>query len=443
MPQTNTQQNKDNILFPSTAGTGIGYNPFGQQNQSSNIFGPSNAIGQRPADPAPASNIFGNQPTHSTSNNTNAANNFTITNEHTKPFMLYFMPIGNDLQAVPKELKDFTSLPSFQSQISDQLQNIKIQPQVTQLEAFQQKLESSFLDNASVSQHVPTFNRAAYHEAKRNALTKLTTIGRPTASNSSFVRTKQREEQASFRQPDRTDAQADSSEKDKLTISLFYKGGFPITIRESFAPNVALAAVLDFLCSDRKLLSRTDLKHAKLSAGLKKLELFDHVRDIDLTREVLKVVVPASTEARQSTQEDQAKPLLSPNSELQTQPTASELQQMSQQELSAVENFCVWNKFVRIEFQKPVDLRNVNLDETVKLEYKSAQVYGEDKNKQEVGKGLNQPAHITYFGFKVPKDADDLERFEEKMTDLAAKRKAKLIGINTEDNSITIGVKNF
>ena len=84
-----------------------------------------------------------------------------------------------------------------------------------------------------------------------DALTKLTTIGRPTASNSSFVRTKQREEQASFRQPDRTDAQADSSEKDKLTISLFYKGGFPITIRESFAPNdgISRASCLAKTCT--------------------------------------------------------------------------------------------------------------------------------------------------------------------------------------------------
>ena len=52
---------------------------------------------------------------------------------------------------------------------------------------------------------------------------------------------------------------------------------------------------------------------------------------------------------------------------------------MSESQLRSVKDFVIENEFAKIEFDLPVDLRNLNLDKIVVLKHKIVEVYPETR----------------------------------------------------------------
>lgn len=61
----------------------------------------------------------------------------------------------------------------------------------------------------------------------------------------------------------------------------------------------------------------------------------------------------------------------------------------------------MFNKFGKVEFVEPVDLRNVDLSRIIKISQKKIEVYPDiyfsNEEKPMVGEELNQPAFLYFF----------------------------------------------
>jgi hypothetical protein len=103
-------------------------------------------------------------------------------------------------------------------------------------------------------------------------------------------------------------------------------------------------------------------------------------------------------------------------------PSIDELNTYSDRELAAVENFTIWNSFGRIEFLRPVDLRDENLDRALRIQKLLVEIYPEDNYTNDerpiAGEKLNMPAYLSFFGVSFKKTGpeliDDLRRQAEK-----------------------------
>lgn len=82
-----------------------------------------------------------------------------------------------------------------------------------------------------------------------------------------------------------------------------------------------------------------------------------------------------------------------------TEPPIARLRMMSEESLSKVENFRLVRKgFGEVQWQKPVDLRSVDLDKVVEFEEGSIVVYPKGMTLPEIGKGLNTEAIVRMHG---------------------------------------------
>mgnify|MGYP003612312564 CR=1 FL=1 len=93
------------------------------------------------------------------------------------------------------------------------------------------------------------------------------------------------------------------------------------------------------------------------------------------------------------------------SADLFTVPDCFELCKYSFVKLANVENFEISNKFGKIKFLHPVDLRGVDLGRCVKISNMSIEVYPDYSfftgiNKPIFGKGLNVPALLFFNGMK-------------------------------------------
>ena len=94
-----------------------------------------------------------------------------------------------------------------------------------------------------------------------------------------------------------------------------------------------------------------------------------------------------------------------------TFPEIEEIWKMGQSEKEKI-RFQVWNEHGKIEFLKPVDLNNVDLDKDLEINKESVVVY---KGKSpEVLEGLNVPARITFRQVRRNKRQECLRRHCER-----------------------------
>ena len=123
----------------------------------------------------------------------------------------------------------------------------------------------------------------------------------------------------------------------------------------------------------------------------------------------------------------------------QCTPSIAELQQLTEDELSRVPNFQIYNQHVAVRFEAPVDLRSANLDNSVILIKKSVDIYPDMwfKNsgvkKPEVGSGLNQPATVTYENFRDT-EAKHPEKFTSSLIKWTKRRGIEFVEWNKERN---------
>ena len=122
------------------------------------------------------------------------------------------------------------------------------------------------------------------------------------------------------------------------------------------------------------------------------------------------------------------------------EPSLLKLSRMTEEELSAVENFIISNEFGKIKFEEPVDLRGLNLDKIVNIRYQEVEIYPEDyKPSEGEGDGLNKPATITFFKWEVAeKYKTRMEEYEKKLKKWCGTINAEFVGFNPELKEVTI-----
>ncbi len=104
------------------------------------------------------------------------------------------------------------------------------------------------------------------------------------------------------------------------------------------------------------------------------------VEDYSMLKEEELKLVSIDSQVRSQKQELVSEDLLPSlsNSGYSIQPSIAKLARMTEKELAKVENFLIQNQFVRIQFRAPVDLRQVDLDKTVRLSQLCVEMYPEE-----------------------------------------------------------------
>lgn len=91
-----------------------------------------------------------------------------------------------------------------------------------------------------------------------------------------------------------------------------------------------------------------------------------------------------------------------------TSPPMNQLQRMSINQLRQVENFCIFNVFGKVEFEKLTDVTFQDLDLAVEIRHGYIEVYPDEIGQQyhltkpPVGSKLNKPAKLYYYRMNLP-----------------------------------------
>lgn len=91
-----------------------------------------------------------------------------------------------------------------------------------------------------------------------------------------------------------------------------------------------------------------------------------------------------------------------------TSPPMEDLKFLSQEKLSHIENFSIFNTFGKVEFLEPVDITFEDLDAAININHKSIEVYPDERgqkyhtSKPAVGTKLNKPAKLYYYRMDLP-----------------------------------------
>lgn len=109
------------------------------------------------------------------------------------------------------------------------------------------------------------------------------------------------------------------------------------------------------------------------------------------------------------------------NDDYETTPSLSQMKQYSDAELARLPFFKVICGHGEIEFQEPVDVRNIVIDDIIQFEKNCCQVYNdvEENAKPDIGSELNVAAQITLFN--VQSRNGSLEKFRKKLQRLTEK----------------------
>lgn len=128
-----------------------------------------------------------------------------------------------------------------------------------------------------------------------------------------------------------------------------------------------------------------------------------------------------------------------------TCPDISILQKYSTRELSKVRQFTVFRPdYGKIEWIGETDVRNLNLDEVVKIEKKEVFVY-EDVTPVPEGVELNKPAVVTLYNV-FPKEGSTEKKkteFYRKLQDFCETNEADFISYDRNTGDWVFGVKHF
>lgn len=344
----------------------------------------------------------------------------------------------------------------------EQLENLHIKKAPTELEAFQEKLETSFTDSIRISQLSDSFQIDKFTKAKGAANEKLMNSyvakknykqidfskkERPRNEDifvkSSYLEQIPRNEPEAKEEPIETD-----SNYVEINISIQYKGEAPTNFRHRFNKNSLIADVANFIINTKKFLTREEMSRCKIKAGMKTLDLLSSIQDFSYDKEVLKFELENFTSKLKKEKQEEIKslrssPIIINDIDFETRPNASVLKNMTDEELSHVEGFSVFNKFGRIDFLRPVDLRGCDLQKNIVIRFKFVQVLGETQTKVPVGTSLNQPAKITYNLFEFPKNPEKMAKAKEKLKAMAQKMNADLIEIDENAGKVVIKINNF
>jgi hypothetical protein len=121
-----------------------------------------------------------------------------------------------------------------------------------------------------------------------------------------------------------------------------------------------------------------------------------------------------------------------------TKPDYQTICRMTAEELTRVENFTIYNEFVKVVFSGCTNVTGIDIDETIILSEKSADMYPEGTTKPARGEGLNKTATITYYRFRVPLEESKRAAFMKKIAEWNKKNNTELVGVDTKEDSVTI-----
>lgn len=140
-------------------------------------------------------------------------------------------------------------------------------------------------------------------------------------------------------------------------------------------------------------------------------------------------------------------------------PAIHQLSRMTEEELSAVENFCIWNQFAKVKFEDDVDLRNLDIDRIVNFQKTfvyyfliQVELYPdtefEEDEKPSLGEELNKPATIIYYNREIPTDPKteeqmELSKYMRKLKVWAKKSNINLIAYDEDEKTLEVKVDHF
>jgi len=129
-----------------------------------------------------------------------------------------------------------------------------------------------------------------------------------------------------------------------------------------------------------------------------------------------------------------------------TEPSIVKLNRMSESELRNIQNFSIYNDFVKLTFEGKTDLTGLDLDEIVVLGHRSVEVYPENGkiSLPEPGRGLNKAATIEFYQWGLPKKyQNNVEAYKAKMEDWANTQNAQFLYYDADREVLCIRVKDF
>lgn len=133
-------------------------------------------------------------------------------------------------------------------------------------------------------------------------------------------------------------------------------------------------------------------------------------------------------------------------------PPLHHLSRMTEEELSSVPEFTIWNQYAKIKFEEPVDLRNLDLDRIVNLQKTFVELYPESEfeedEKPSIGEELNHPAIIIYYGREIPLDSKtgsqmEFDKYKRKLKCWAKSSNIELIAYDEEEKTLEVKVEHF
>ncbi|CAD8043355.1 unnamed protein product [Paramecium primaurelia] len=120
--------------------------------------------------------------------------------------------------------------------------------------------------------------------------------------------------------------------------------------------------------------------------------------------------------------------------------------QMTEQELSNVENFTISNQFGQVRWLTPCNLLYLDLDKIVDLTQECINLYDSeivnDYLKPEIGKKLNKECEIT-FNLPLNLKINDASKFEQNLRYQAEGKNIEFIKFDSENRSYTFKVQHF
>ena len=239
----------------------------------------------------------------------------------------------------------------------------------------------------------------------------------------------------------------DEKEEDNLILLelfLCHKDNRHETVCGYFKKDDLVARVLKFLVTNGNL-EKEDLDNYIVKKQEEVLNNIFGLDEYDITQgERLEIVL------KQDEQKDEVKAKKnshypSKSKKFQTIPNYEQILTMTDDELRSVPDFVVENEYGRIQFIEPVDLSEVDLDETIIMQNKMVEVYPieafDDGKKPELGEKLNQPAYITFKNFDLSKAKNS--KFISKLKQMAESMNASIVEMDVKGRKLKIAVPQF